>query len=66
MTAQHLIQADENDECISVWREANGSFTIQDRFNENGGLAMPQVEISADLAEEIANAILKSILVNGR
>lgn len=62
MTAQHLIQTDENDEEISVWREANGRFTISDKYKGN-----PQtVELSPDLAEEIANAILKSILVNGR
>ena len=60
MTAQHLIQADENDESISVWREGYGYFSITDK------LTGKVVELSPDLAEEIANAILKSILVNGR
>ena len=60
MTAQHLIQADENNEEISVWREGYGYFSITDKFTGK------VVELSPDLAEEIANAILKSILVNGR
>jgi len=60
MIAQNIVVPGENEEKISVWREFYGHFSITDKTTGQ------VVEFSADLAEEIANAILKSILVNGR
>ena len=66
MTAQQLIRPDENDERISVWREENGRFSIRDMWDRDRNKVDPEIQLNPDLAEEIANAILKSILVNGR
>lgn len=54
MSPSHLLRPDENDAGVSVYREANGFFTISDAFTGQ------QVELSPDLAEMVAKIIRKA------
>lgn len=61
-SAHMLILPTENDEHISLTQEATGYFTITDHWtdpNDARRSSIRQVELSEDLAVEIANAILR-------
>jgi hypothetical protein len=59
MQPKQYLRPSENPEQVSVWREANGGFTIRDTFTRQ------QVELPEPLAEEIAKLIQQSLQNEG-